>query len=203
MSYTEKGLRRSIVKAKGKSRCVDRQYFVDPLWSADSAIQLAGGQWLLCNWRPAPKNPLTREVAMVQPSIDEIVKSIASDTNTPLEVVAKMYEATWAEFSDGARIMDFLTVLVIKRVREDLRNGKAGRYSGSDEQVNVAPLGSQGEDDHQRAFEDREADKPPSQTPDSAQEGYKEHCSGSEYIKEVHEYVRVARSATARRGVRL
>ena len=59
---------------------------------------------------------------MKQEAAEEIVKSIATETQTPLETVAKMYEQTWAEFSDGARVMDYLTVLVSRRVREDLRN---------------------------------------------------------------------------------
>lgn len=59
---------------------------------------------------------------MKQPAAEEIVKAIATETQTPLEIVAQMYEQTWAEFSDGARIVDYLTVLVSRRVREDLRN---------------------------------------------------------------------------------
>ncbi|CAD6526384.1 hypothetical protein LMG27952_01919 [Paraburkholderia hiiakae] len=59
---------------------------------------------------------------MKHPAAEEVVKAIANETQTPLEIVAKMYEQTWAAFSDGARVMDYLTVLVSRRVREDLRN---------------------------------------------------------------------------------
>ncbi|HKR42925.1 MAG TPA: DUF3562 domain-containing protein [Paraburkholderia sp.] len=59
---------------------------------------------------------------MNQEAAEEVVKTIATETQTPLEIVAKMYEQTWAEFSDGARVMDYLSVLVSRRVREDLRN---------------------------------------------------------------------------------
>ena len=59
---------------------------------------------------------------MAQPNVEDVVKAIASDTNTPAETVSKMYADTWAEYSDGARIMDYLTVLVAKRVRENLRS---------------------------------------------------------------------------------
>ena len=45
---------------------------------------------------------------MAQPSIDEIVKSLAQDFNTPSEIVLKLFESTWAEFSEGARILDYL-----------------------------------------------------------------------------------------------
>ena len=59
---------------------------------------------------------------MKREAAEEVVRAIATETQTPLEIVAKMYEQTWAEFSDGARVMDYLTVLVARRVREDLRN---------------------------------------------------------------------------------
>ena len=59
---------------------------------------------------------------MAQPNVEDVVKAIAADTNTPAETVSKMYADTWAEYSDGARIMDYLTVLVAKRVRENLRS---------------------------------------------------------------------------------
>ena len=52
---------------------------------------------------------------------DDVVKGIAADTNVPLETVSRMYEETWAEFSEGARFTDYLTVLVARRVRDNLR----------------------------------------------------------------------------------
>ncbi|RQH06156.1 DUF3562 domain-containing protein [Paraburkholderia dinghuensis] len=60
---------------------------------------------------------------MKTPNVDDaIVKSIASDTNVPVEMVLRMYEETWAEYSDGARIVDYLPVLVARRVRDNLRH---------------------------------------------------------------------------------
>ncbi|AOJ80825.1 MULTISPECIES: DUF3562 domain-containing protein [Burkholderia] len=59
---------------------------------------------------------------MVQNRIDEIVQAIASETRTPAEAVSRLYEETLAEYSEGARIRDYLAVLVAKRVRETLRN---------------------------------------------------------------------------------
>lgn len=59
---------------------------------------------------------------MTQPNVDDLVKSIADDTGTPPETVSRMVSQTWQAFSDGARITDYLAVLVTKRVREDLRN---------------------------------------------------------------------------------
>ncbi|TAM07491.1 MAG: DUF3562 domain-containing protein [Paraburkholderia sp.] len=57
--------------------------------------------------------------------VDEfIVQSIASDTDIPLETVSRMYAETWAEYSEGARITDYLPVLVARRVRDNLRRRK-------------------------------------------------------------------------------
>jgi hypothetical protein len=52
---------------------------------------------------------------------DAVVKSIASDTHVPVDMVLRMYEETWAEYSNGARILDYLPVLVARRVRDNLR----------------------------------------------------------------------------------
>ncbi|WP_296659807.1 DUF3562 domain-containing protein [Paraburkholderia sp.] len=57
--------------------------------------------------------------------VDEfIVQSIASDTDIPVETVSRMYEETWAEYSEGARITDYIPVLVARRVRDNLRRWK-------------------------------------------------------------------------------
>lgn len=59
---------------------------------------------------------------MATPNVDnEIVRKIAADTNTPEETVSRMFEETWAEYSEGARIMDYLSVLVARRVRDNLQ----------------------------------------------------------------------------------
>lgn len=66
---------------------------------------------------------------MTQPNVDELVQSIASDTGAPRETVSAMVSQTWQAFSDGARITDYLPVLVTKRVREDLRSqGRQNRH---------------------------------------------------------------------------
>jgi hypothetical protein len=62
------------------------------------------------------------EALMNQHAAEELVKAIAAETHAPMETVSRMYEETWAAFSDGARIMDYLTVLVARRVRENLRS---------------------------------------------------------------------------------
>ncbi|HEY3599322.1 MAG TPA: DUF3562 domain-containing protein [Paraburkholderia sp.] len=61
---------------------------------------------------------------MAQPNVDDVVNAIAADTNTPAEAVSKMYEDTWAEYSEGAKIMDYMPVLVAKRVRDALRRAE-------------------------------------------------------------------------------
>jgi len=116
---------------------------------------------------------------MARPSIDEIVKSIAQDFNAPSEIVLKMFESTWAEFSEGARILDYLTVLVIKRVREDLRKGRSAPHIGGIEQITVSPF--KGKDDGECDFDDRkrddESNEHPHKTPNVKPNGDKQHCS--------------------------
>ncbi|KVE33994.1 DUF3562 domain-containing protein [Burkholderia sp. TSV86] len=58
---------------------------------------------------------------MAQNRVDEIVQAIACETHTPAEAVLRLYEETLAEYSEGALIRDYLTVLVAKRVRQTLR----------------------------------------------------------------------------------
>ncbi|MGF6294537.1 DUF3562 domain-containing protein [Paraburkholderia youngii] len=62
---------------------------------------------------------------MATPNIDsEIVKMIAADTDTPAETVSRMFVETWAEYSEGAKIMDYLSVLVARRVPDNLLRWK-------------------------------------------------------------------------------
>jgi len=68
------------------------------------------------------------ESIMAQPNVEDVVRTIAADTNTSAEIVSKMYAETWDAYSDGARIMDYMAVLVAKRVRENLRSMAADRH---------------------------------------------------------------------------
>lgn len=61
---------------------------------------------------------------MGQLDAEDIVKEIAAETNSPVDLVSKMYMKTWAAYSEGARVMDYLSVLVARRVREDLRSDR-------------------------------------------------------------------------------
>ncbi|MGA7782663.1 MAG: DUF3562 domain-containing protein [Paraburkholderia sp.] len=56
-----------------------------------------------------------------QTSTEDVIKAIAADTHTSAETVSRMYAEIWAEYSDGATIMDYMPVLVAKRVRNALR----------------------------------------------------------------------------------
>jgi hypothetical protein len=59
---------------------------------------------------------------MRPPPVDDIVNEIAAATGTPTDEVARMYAETLEAFSKNARIMDYVPLLVAKRVREDLLN---------------------------------------------------------------------------------
>jgi hypothetical protein len=67
------------------------------------------------------------ETVMAKLNFDDLIKSIADETDTPRETVSEIYAQTWNEFSDGARITDYLPLLVAKRVRERLRNKLEGK----------------------------------------------------------------------------
>ena len=65
---------------------------------------------------------------MATRNVEDVVKAIASDTDTPVETVSRMYNDTLAEYSEGARIKDYLPVLVTRRVRENLRRWQQESY---------------------------------------------------------------------------
>lgn len=70
---------------------------------------------------------LFMETIMAPPNVDEIVRSLAEDTDSSPETVSELYTRTWNEFSQDARITDYLHVLVCKRVRESLRHQQRSR----------------------------------------------------------------------------
>jgi len=59
---------------------------------------------------------------------DEMVRKIAAATDTPVETVSRLYEETFAELSEGARVTDYLPVLVAHHVRENLRRWQQDSY---------------------------------------------------------------------------
>lgn len=66
-------------------------------------------------------------MAAPQTNVDEVVKSIAEETNTPTETVSRMYADTLADFKVDARVQDFMPLLVAKRVRQTLRHSGKGK----------------------------------------------------------------------------
>lgn len=54
----------------------------------------------------------------------ELIKSIAFETNTPADVVEKLYVDTLAAFAEGAVIHDFVPLFAAKRVRSTLREAQ-------------------------------------------------------------------------------
>jgi hypothetical protein len=55
-------------------------------------------------------------------SQSEIIARIANETKMPLDVVTHDYLETWNDLSDGARVRDYLTLFVAKRVTAKLRS---------------------------------------------------------------------------------
>jgi hypothetical protein len=54
-------------------------------------------------------------------SQSEIIARIADETKMPLDVVTHDYLETWNDISDGARVRDYLTLFVARRVKAKLR----------------------------------------------------------------------------------
>lgn len=54
----------------------------------------------------------------------ELIRSIASETDTPTEIVQKLYTDTLAEFAAGASIRDFVPLFAAKRVRATLKEAQ-------------------------------------------------------------------------------
>ncbi|WP_144152031.1 DUF3562 domain-containing protein [Paraburkholderia sp. BCC1885] len=61
-------------------------------------------------------------MAQPQPNVDEVVQAIAAETNTPTETVSKIYADTLADYKTGARVFDYMPLLVAKKVRDTLRH---------------------------------------------------------------------------------
>ncbi|MFM0592345.1 MULTISPECIES: DUF3562 domain-containing protein [Paraburkholderia] len=57
-----------------------------------------------------------------EPNIDEVVRSIAEETDTPTETVSKMYADTLATYRHEARVFDYVPLFAAKKVRNQLRH---------------------------------------------------------------------------------
>jgi Protein of unknown function (DUF3562) len=74
--------------------------------------------------QPRRSIPLAPESSMSQPepNVDEVVRSIAEETDTPTETVSKMYADTLADYRHEARVFDYVPLFAAKKVRDKLRN---------------------------------------------------------------------------------
>lgn len=56
-----------------------------------------------------------------EPNVDEVVRSIAEETDTPAETVSKMYADTLADYRHEAHVFDYVPLFAAKKVRDKLR----------------------------------------------------------------------------------
>lgn len=62
---------------------------------------------------------------MPQVDAEQIVHSIAEETHTPEETVARIYADVLAEYRIDARIQDYLPLFAARKVRATLRQNSA------------------------------------------------------------------------------
>nr|WP_218627293.1 DUF3562 domain-containing protein [Caballeronia sp. dw_19] len=67
------------------------------------------------------------EIKVNRPSDERVVEQIAEETHTSVLAVSKMYEDTMASYRDGARVLDYMSLLAAKRVRANLKSLPAKR----------------------------------------------------------------------------
>jgi hypothetical protein len=67
---------------------------------------------------------------MSQPesNVDEVVKSIAEETDTPTETVSKLYADTLADYRHEARVLDYVPLFAAKKVRAKLRHSAKHKH---------------------------------------------------------------------------
>jgi hypothetical protein len=84
---------------------------------------------LLSPFHP-PNLPASTERSMSQPepNVDELVKSIAEETDTPTETVSKMYADTLANYRHDARVFDYVPLFAAKKVRSQLRDSSNRKH---------------------------------------------------------------------------
>jgi hypothetical protein len=80
---------------------------------------------------PLPSNPPAYpEIFMSQPepNLDEVIRSIAEETDTPAETVSRMYADTLARYRHEARVFDYVPLFAAKKVRNDLRHSSSRKH---------------------------------------------------------------------------
>ncbi|WP_322011251.1 DUF3562 domain-containing protein [Paraburkholderia sp. J12] len=65
---------------------------------------------------------------MPQADVAQIVQTIATETNTPEETVARIYADTFDSYREDARIQDYLPLFVARKVRATLREKQKSRH---------------------------------------------------------------------------
>jgi len=65
---------------------------------------------------------------MPQVAAEQIVHSIAEETNTPEETVARIYADAIDNYRAEARILDYVPLFAARKVRATLRQNSAKRH---------------------------------------------------------------------------
>jgi len=63
-----------------------------------------------------------------EPNVDEVVRSIAEETDTPPETVSRMYADTLADYRHDARLFDYVPLFAAKKVRNKLRDASHRKH---------------------------------------------------------------------------
>ncbi|MFM0741268.1 DUF3562 domain-containing protein [Paraburkholderia xenovorans] len=63
-----------------------------------------------------------------EPNVDEVVKTIAEETDTPTETVSKMYADMLANYREEARVFDYVPLFAAKKVRDKLRHSSKQKH---------------------------------------------------------------------------
>ena len=63
-----------------------------------------------------------------EPNVDELVKSIAEETDTPTETVSKLYADILADYRHDARVFDYVPLFAAKKVRNQLRDSSNRKH---------------------------------------------------------------------------
>ena len=71
---------------------------------------------------------LERSMPQAEPNVDELVRSIAEETDTPTETVSRMYAESLADYRNDARVFDYVPLFAAKKVRNQLRRGSNHKH---------------------------------------------------------------------------
>lgn len=63
-----------------------------------------------------------------EPDVNEVVKSIAEETDTPTETVSRMYADSLADYRHDARVFDYVPLFAARKVRDQLRHKSGSKH---------------------------------------------------------------------------